>query len=432
MRYTIETLRAREILDSRGHPTVEAEVRLASGVRARAAVPAGASTGMHEAVERRDGDPARFGGRGVLTAVRHVCERIAPALVGLDVRRQREIDRLLIALDGTENKAALGANAVLSVSLACARAAAVALGLPLYRYLGGVNACVLPAPMFNILNGGRHADNNLDFQEFMIQPWGFETFAGALRAGVEIYHALGRVLKERGCSTAVGDEGGFAPSLRDNDEAFEVIAAAVERAGYTLGEQVALALDPAMSELANEARARGQTGYCFFKSDPRRIVSSEEMIAYWERVCARWPVRSIEDGLGEEDWEGWQALTARLGQQVQLVGDDLLVTNPHRLRRGIESRAANAILVKVNQIGTLSEALDAVELAVRHGWRAIISHRSGETEDAFIADLAVATGCGQIKTGAPARSDRTAKYNQLLRIAEDLGDDGVYAPRVGR
>ncbi len=432
MEFDIRTVHAREILDSRGNPTLECEVVLAGGARGRAAVPSGASTGEHEAVELRDGDRRRYGGKGVLAAVGHVNDDIRPHLLGLDARGQNMIDRLLRDLDGTENKSRLGANAILGVSLAVAHAAARAVRQPLYRYLGGAGACVLPAPMFNILNGGKHADNTVDFQEFMVQPMGFDSYGEALRAGVEIYHALRGVLRERGLSTAVGDEGGFAPDLRDNEEALRLIEQAVDAAGYTLGEQVFIALDPAASELANEARARGASGYCFFKSEPQRVVGTQEMIDHWEDWCRRYPIRSLEDGLAEDDWAGWAELTRRLGDRTQLVGDDLFVTNPRFLRRGLEEGCANAILVKVNQIGTLSETFEAVNLAQHNGFAAVLSHRSGETEDATIADLAVATGCGQIKTGAPCRSDRTAKYNQLLRIAEDLGPAAVYGPQRPR
>jgi enolase len=426
MSFEIEIIQARQILDSRGNPTLECEVALASGAAGRAAVPSGASTGENEAVELRDGDRKVYLGKGVLTAVDNVNQRIAPELIGLDARDQENIDRRLIELDGTANKAELGANAILGVSLAVAHAAADGTHQPLYRYLGGTAARTLPAPMFNILNGGKHADNTVDFQEFMIQPWGLPDFGEALRAGVEIYHALKSVLTSRGLSTTVGDEGGFAPDLKDNEEALGLIEQAVDHAGYRWGEQIAVALDPATSELANEARRRGEKGYCFFKSEPDRCVDADELIGLWESWCDRYPIRSIEDGLAEDDWEGWQRLTATLGDRIQLVGDDLFVTNPQFLRRGIEQRCANAILIKVNQIGTLSETLQTVHLAGRHGYRVVLSHRSGETEDATIADLAVATNCGQIKTGAPCRSDRTAKYNQLLRIAEELGDAAVY------
>ncbi|MHC4217014.1 MAG: phosphopyruvate hydratase [Planctomycetota bacterium] len=426
MHAAIEVIQAREILDSRGNPTLECEVALSGGATGRAAVPSGASTGEHEAVELRDGDKDRFMGKGVTKAVDNVNKTIRPNLVGLDARDQEMIDALLREMDGKENKAKLGANAILGVSLAVAHAAAASTEQPLYRYLGGTAAKVLPVPMFNILNGGKHADNTVDFQEFMIQPWGFDNFTDALRAGVEIYHTLRGVLHDRQLSTTVGDEGGFAPNLTDNEDALRLIEEAVDKAGYSLGQQIFIALDPAMSELANEATKRRKEGYCFFKSNPDRVVSSEEMIDLWIDWCDRYPIRSLEDGLGEEDWSGWAALTRRLGDRVQLVGDDNFVTNPKFLRRGLEEGCANAILVKVNQIGTLSEALETVDLAMRNQYAAVISHRSGETEDATIADIAVATNCGQIKTGAPCRSDRNAKYNQLLRIAEELGDRAGY------
>jgi enolase len=390
-------------------------------------VPSGASTGENEAVELRDGDKSRYGGKAVTKAVAHVNGSIADTLRGLDARDQSMVDALLRELDGTPSKAKLGANAILGASLAVAHAAAEATSQPLYRYLGGAGARTLPVPMFNILNGGRHADNTVDFQEFMIQPWGFGTFEEGLRAGVEVYHALKGVLHDRGLSTAVGDEGGFAPDLADNEDALRVIEAAVEKAGYRFGEQIFVALDPAASELASAARAKGKEGYCFFSSEPDRVATSEEMIDLWADWCGRYPIRSIEDGLGENDWDGWALLTERLGERVQLVGDDLFVTNPKFLQRGIDRGCANAILVKPNQIGTLTETLEAVTLAHRNAYRAVMSHRSGETEDATIADIAVATGCGQIKAGAPCRSDRNAKYNQLLRIAEDLGPAASYA-----
>ncbi|MGA0420091.1 MAG: phosphopyruvate hydratase [Phycisphaerales bacterium] len=426
MHTEITSIHARQILDSRGNPTLEAEVVLDDGAAGRAAVPSGASTSEHEAVELRDGDATRWLGKGVERAVEHIQEVIAPALVGLDGLDQTGLDRHMCELDGTPNKGRLGANAILGVSLAVAKAAAVSTGQSLFRYVGGAGARRLPAPMFNILNGGKHADNTVDFQEFMVQPTGFETYSDSLRCGVEIYHALRKVLHDKGLSTAVGDEGGFAPNLSSNDEALELVAIAVEKAGYRLGEQVFFALDPATSELANEAKARGREGYRFFKSDPDRIASSDEMVALWSSWCDQWPIRSIEDGLAEDDWSGWAALTAALGDRVQLVGDDLFVTNPEFLARGIRERCGNAILVKVNQIGTLSETLDAVGLAMRSAYGAVLSHRSGETEDDTIADLAVATNCGQIKTGAPCRSDRTAKYNRLLRIEEELGDAAVF------
>ncbi|MCI0363399.1 MAG: phosphopyruvate hydratase [Phycisphaerales bacterium] len=435
MQFDIEVVHARQILDSRGNPTLECEIALAGGATGRAAVPSGASTGENEAVELRDGDKGEYLGKGVSKAVANVNATIGPNIIGLDAREQEMIDHLMIDLDGTPNKSNLGANAILGVSLATAAAAANALNQPLYRYLGGTSGKVLPVPMLNILNGGKHADNTVDFQEFMIQPWGFDDFREAMRAGVEIYHTLKKVLHDAGLSTAVGDEGGFAPNLESNEEALRYIEQAVEKAGYTFGEQIFIALDPAASELANEAkkkgRSRGGSGgdsgaYCFFKSEPDRIVSSDELIDLWTEWCERYPIRSIEDGLAEDDWEGWRKLTERLGDRIQLVGDDLFVTNPKFLQRGIEEGCANAILVKVNQIGTLSESFEAVNLAMRNGYAAVVSHRSGETEDAAIADIAVATNCGQIKTGAPCRSDRNAKYNQLLRIAEDLGDQAVY------
>jgi len=430
MNFMIEHVRARQILDSRGNPTLECEVTLADGAMGRAAVPSGASTGEHEAVELRDGDGSRWMGKGVTRAVENVNATIAPQLMGADARDQEGIDRLLLALDGTPNKGRLGANATLGVSMAVAHAAAVACDLPLYRYLGGASACTLPVPMLNILNGGKHADNTVDFQEFMVQPSGFDCFDDALRAGVEIYHALRKVLHDAHLSTAVGDEGGFAPNLKSNEEALEYIARAVEKAGYDLGRQVKIALDPATSELANEAKAVGKVGYRFFKSAPDRVASSDEMIELWAGWCAKWPICSIEDGLAEDDWAGWAKLTTRLGATTQLVGDDLFVTNPLFLERGIREHCANAILVKVNQIGTISETLRAVDIAHKAGYRAVLSHRSGETEDATIADLAVATNCGQIKTGAPCRSDRNAKYNQLIRIQESLGSAARFAGAV--
>ncbi len=426
MSFDITVIHARQVLDSRGNPTIECEVGLSGGATGRAAVPSGASTGENEAVELRDGDKKHWQGKGVSKAVANVNANIAPNLIGLDAREQVMIDRLMIDLDRTPNKANLGANAILAVSMAVAQAAASATQQPLYRYLGGVAARTLPVPMLNILNGGKHADNTVDFQEFMIQPWGFDDFGEALRAGVECYHALKKVLHDKGLSTAVGDEGGFAPDLKSNEEALQVIAMAVEKAGYKLGEQIFIALDPATSELANEAKAKGKEGYRFFKSEPERIATSDEMIDMWASWCAKYPIRSIEDGLAENDWNGWVKLTRKLGDRVQLVGDDLFVTNPKFLQRGLDEGAANSILVKVNQIGTLSETFDAVNLAMRNKYSAVLSHRSGETEDATIADIAVATNCGQIKTGAPCRSDRNAKYNQLLRIAEDLGEQGVY------
>ncbi len=424
--FEITSVTARQVLDSRGNPTLECEVGLEGGAFGRAMVPSGASTGEHEAVELRDGDKKQWLGKGVSKAVSNVNTRLAPLVLGMDARDQAALDHSMIDFDGTETKAKMGANAILGISMATAHAAAAACRMPLWRYLGGAGARRLPAPMLNILNGGKHADNSVDFQEFMIQPTGFGSFEEALRAGVECYHALRKVLHDKGLSTAVGDEGGFAPNLESNEAACEVIAEAVKKAGYDLGRQVQICLDPATSELANEAKAVKKKGYRFFKSDPKRIASSDDMIALWERWCKKWPIRSIEDGLAEDDWAGWKSLTQSLGGKVQLVGDDLFVTNPAFLRKGIEQRCGNAILVKVNQIGTLTETFDAVNMATRNGYRAILSHRSGETEDTTIADLAVATNCGQIKTGAPARTDRTAKYNQLLRIAEDLGECAEY------
>lgn len=418
----IEHVWAREIMDSRGNPTIEAEVILEDGITGRAAVPSGASTGENEAVELRDGDDLRYLGKGVLKAVENVIDKIGPEIEGLDVLDQTEIDETMIGLDGTSNKSNLGANAMLAVSLSAARAAASALEIPLYRYIGGANARTLPVPMMNILNGGAHADNNVDFQEFMVMPVGAESFAEGLRMGAEIFHNLKGVLKSRGYSTSVGDEGGFAPNLRSNEEAVETILEAIEKAGYIAGDNVMLALDPASSEFYIDGK------YVFKKSDKREL-SSDEMAAYWTDWCDRYPIISIEDGMAENDWDGWKALTASVGDRVQLVGDDLFVTNVRFLQRGIEEGAANSILIKVNQIGTLTETLDAIELARTNNMTAVISHRSGETEDTFIADLAVATNAGQIKTGSLCRSDRIAKYNQLLRIEEDLGDSARYPGR---
>ena len=418
------------MLDSRGNPTVEVEVHLVNGTIGRALVPSGASTGENEAAELRDANTQIYLGKGVLKAVQNINELIGPELSGQDVRDQKNLDDWMRTLDGTANKSNLGANAVLGVSLATACAAAQASALPLYRYLGGTNAKVLPVPMMNILNGGKHADNTVDFQEFMIQPWGFDDFGQALRAGVEIYHALKGVLQEHGFSTGVGDEGGFAPDLKSNEEALQVIEQAVDKAGYQWGEQIFVALDPATSELWNEAQKLGKEGYCFFSSNPAEVVDADTLIELWGEWCQKYPIRSIEDGLAENDWGGWQKMTKRLGDAVQLVGDDLFVTNKTFLQRGLDEDCANAILVKVNQIGTLSETLEAVELAMQNGYNAVLSHRSGETEDSTIADIAVATNCGQIKTGAPCRSDRTAKYNQLIRIAEQLGDKAVYGGQL--
>ena len=420
----IVSIHAREILDSRGNPTVEADVVLEDGVRGRAAVPSGASTGEHEAVELRDGDKEHYLGKGVLGAVENVESIIAPELQGMDASNQRLIDATMLALDGTENKGRLGANAILAVSMACARASAEALGIPLYRYLGGVNACILPTPMMNILNGGAHADNNVDFQEFMVMPVGAETFSDALRWGTEVFHTLKGVLKKKGYNTAVGDEGGFAPSLKSNVEALEVILEAIELAGFTAGDDIAIALDPASSEFYVK-----ETGKYVFKKSDKSEKTSEQMAAYWESWVRQYPIISIEDGLAEDDWTGWKILTEKIGRHVQLVGDDLFVTNTKRLQRGITDGVGNSILVKVNQIGTISETLEAIELARRNGYTSIISHRSGETEDTFIADLAVGTGAGQIKTGSASRTDRIAKYNQLLRIEEELGQTAEFLGR---
>ena len=425
MAFEIEMIRSRQILDSRGNPTLEVEVGLESGVIGRAAVPSGASTGEHEAVELRDEDKKVYMGKGVLNAVANVNRRIAPELLGMDARDQQAIDRRMLELDGSPNKAQLGANSILGVSMAVARSAAEASGLPLYRYLGGSGAKTLPVPMLNILNGGKHADNTVDFQEFMVQPWGFSNFHDAMRAGVEIYHTLKKVLHDDHMSTSVGDEGGFAPNLKSNEDALKLIEKAVDKAGYKWGEQIFVALDPATSECWNEAAADGKVGYKMFKSS-KEILSSDAMIDMWADWCKKYPIRSIEDGLAENDWDGWKKLTTRLGDTVQLVGDDLFVTNKKFLQKGLDTGCANAILVKVNQIGTLSETFEAVNLAMRNRYSVILSHRSGETEDSTIADLAVATNCGQIKTGAPCRSDRNAKYNQLLRIADELGDSAVY------
>ena len=422
MSTTIIHVEALEVLDSRGFPTLSATVTLDDGSNGEAAVPSGASTGEHEAVELRDGDAARYGGKGVRKAVEHVNNDIAEAVVGLEAADQELIDRTMIDLDGTPNKGRLGANAILAVSLASAKAAAMSAGLPLFRYLGGSAAHVLPVPMMNILNGGRHADNNVDFQEFMVQPWGATSFAHALQMGSEIFHALKKVLAKKGYNTAVGDEGGFAPNLKTNDEALEVIADAVKAAKYTLGKDVFIALDPACSELFDKASG----GYRFFKSAPDKTVSPADMIALWKSWCEKYPIRSLEDGLAEDDWANWAKLSAQLGDRVQLVGDDLFVTNTERLKRGIKEKSANSILVKVNQIGTLTETFAAIQLAMRNGWSAVISHRSGETEDTTIADIAVASNAGQIKTGSLCRSDRVAKYNRLLRIEEELGSTARY------
>jgi enolase 1/2/3 len=418
----IEHVLAREILDSRGNPTVEAEVVLADGVIGRAAVPSGASTGEHEAVELRDGDKNRYGGKGVLKAVRNVNDVIAPAIEGYDALDQVEIDQAMIELDGTETKSKLGANALLAVSLATARAAATYLEIPLYRYLGGPNARTLPVPMMNIINGGAHADNNVDFQEFMIVPVGAESFSEALRMGAEIFHELKTVLKKKGYATSVGDEGGFAPNLSSNEEAIETILDAIAKAGFTAGSDCLLALDPAASEFYD-----GKF-YVFKKSDKRKLTS-EEMVSFWQTWCERYPIISIEDGMAENDWNGWKLLTEAMGERIQLVGDDLFVTNTSFLQKGIDLGVANSILIKVNQIGTLTETLACIELAQKNQRTAVISHRSGETEDPFIADLAVATNAAQIKTGSLSRTDRIAKYNQLLRIEEDLRGAARYSGR---
>ncbi len=417
----IEEVIAREVLDSRGNPTVEVDVRLESGDIGRAIVPSGASTGAHEALELRDGDKRRYGGKGVLKAVENINTTIAEALSGLDAADQIGVDGELLALDGTETKSKLGANAILGVSLACAKASAAALGLPLYRYIGGAYAHVLPVPMMNILNGGKHAQDSTDFQEFMVMPVGAPSFREGLRWGAEIYQSLKKVLHDRGEGTNVGDEGGFAPSLPTNESALEVIVEAIKKAGYTPGEQVMLAMDPAATELYQDGK--------YHLAKENRSLSSAELVDYWVDIAARYPLISLEDGMAEDDWDGWKLLSQRLGNRVQLVGDDLLVTNVKRLERGINERACNSILVKLNQIGSLTETLSAIQMAQRAGWTAIVSHRSGETEDVTIADLVVATNAGQIKTGAPARSDRVAKYNQLLRIEEELGDTAKYAGR---
>ncbi len=415
---------AREILDSRGNPTVEADVTLADGSFGRAAVPSGASTGEHEAVELRDGDKSRYLGKGVLLAVRNINEKIEPEILGLDATRQAELDRLLIGLDGSANKSKLGANAILAVSMAVARAAAVSQGAPLYRYLGGVSACVLPVPLMNILNGGAHADNSVDPQEFIVVPHAAASFGEALRTGAEIFHNLKSLLKKRGYSTSVGDEGGYAPNLKSNEEALEVILEAIAKAGYTPGDQVSLALDCAASEFYDKAKSK----YVFKKSDGSERTA-DEMVGYWAEWVRQYPIVSIEDGMAEDDWDGWKTLTEALGATTQLVGDDLFVTNTERLGDGIRKGIANSILIKVNQIGTLTETLDAMAMAAKAGYTSIVSHRSGETEDAFIADLAVATNAGQIKTGSASRTDRMAKYNQLLRIEEELGKSARYAGR---
>jgi enolase len=416
---SIAGIRGRQVLDSRGNPTVEAEVFLDGGASARAIVPSGASTGEHEAVELRDGDKTKFLGKGVLKAVANVNGEIAETLCGADAAEQRALDAKMIELDGTPNKGRLGANAILAVSMAAARASARAFELPLYRYLGGAAANTLPVPMMNILNGGAHADNNVDFQEFMVMPVGAPSFAEALRWGVEVFHTLKGVLKKRGYNTAVGDEGGFAPSVKSNVEAIEVVLEAIQQAGYKPGEQIAIALDPAASEFYQDGK------YVFKKSD-KTAKSSEEIVKYWAKWVKDYPIVSIEDGLAEDDWNGWALMTKEVGNKIQLVGDDVFVTNVQRLQQGIDKGVANSILIKVNQIGTVSETLDSIDLARRNGYTSVISHRSGETEDTFIADLAVATGAGQIKTGSASRTDRIAKYNQLLRIEEELGGEARF------
>ena len=420
----ITKVTGREILDSRGNPTVEADVYLADGSMGRAAVPSGASTGEHEAVELRDGDKGRYLGKGTLGAAHNITQEIGPSLLGMDAEQQAAIDRHMITLDGTATKGRLGANALLGVSMAVARAAAISHGTPLYRYLGGVNACLLPVPMMNILNGGAHADNSVDPQEFMIAPYGASKFSEALRWGAEVFHTLKGVLKKRGYSTAVGDEGGFAPNLKSNDEALEVVLEAITQAGYTPGEQIGIALDPAASEFYDAAKKK----YVFKKSD-KSERTSDQMVKFWGEWVRQYPIISIEDGMAEDDWDGWKAMTEALGKKIQLVGDDLFVTNTERLAMGIQKGIANSILIKVNQIGTLTETLEAIKMATDAGYTSMTSHRSGETEDTFIADLAVATSAGQIKTGSASRTDRIAKYNQLLRIEEELGATARYAGR---
>jgi enolase len=429
---SIERLHAREILDSRGNPTIEVDLTLDSGAFGRAAVPSGASTGTHEAVELRDGDQARFSGKGVLTAVQNVNTRIAEMVVGREAEDQAGLDRALIELDGTPNKASLGANAILGVSLACARAVAAEYDLPLYRYLGGISARTLPLPMFNILNGGRHAADSTDFQEFMIAPVGMPTFAEAFRAGAEVFHALRAELHEKGFATGQGDEGGFAPSLASNQAAIETVLRAIERAGYRPGEDVAIALDPAVSEILDTSVPPSADGELTYKlAKEGRSLRTSELIDFWADWLERYPIVMLEDGLAEDDWQGWAKLTARLGERVQLVGDDIFVTNPERLARGLAERTANAILIKLNQIGTLTETLDVVQTAREHGWGAVVSHRSGETEDTTIADFVVGAGIAQIKTGAPSRTERVAKYNQMLRIEEELGGAARFAGAAG-
>ena len=415
----IESIIAREVLDSRGNPTVEVEVLLDSGAVGRAAVPSGASTGEHEAVELRDGDKKRYGGKGVLKAVENVNDEIAPELLSYDATLQTDIDNIMIELDGTKNKGRLGANAILGVSMAVARAAANDLGLPLYRYLGGVNAKELPVPLMNILNGGKHADNNVDIQEFMIAPAGAPNFREAIRWGAEVFHALKTILKDMGLNTAVGDEGGYAPNLQSNEEALQVIVKAIEKAGYKPGEDIFIALDPAASSFFEDGKYN-------MKAEKNPIKTSEEMVSFYENLVSKYPIISIEDGHDENDWEGFKLMTERLGNKIQIVGDDIFVTNPERLKRGIEEKTANSILIKLNQIGTVTETLDTIEMAKMAGFTAVVSHRSGETEDTFIADLVVAMNTGQIKTGSASRSERIAKYNQLIRIEEELGDSAIF------
>jgi enolase len=427
---TIDLIDAREILDSRGNPTIEVDVVLTDGSVGRAGVPSGASTGVHEAVELRDGDKSRYGGKGTRKAVANVIETIGPALLGLDASDQAGIDAILVELDGTENKGKLGANATLGVSLACAHASAASVDLPLYRYLGGVGARTLPVPFFNILNGGKHAENSTDFQEFMIAPVGVSTFAEAVRAGSEVFHALKAILHDEGFSVGQGDEGGFAPSLASNEAAVEVILRAIESAGYRPGEDVAIALDPATSSILEPGTGSDGVDARYRLEREGRTLDSGELIDLWESWITKYPIVSLEDGLGEDDWAGWRELTARLGSRVQLVGDDIVVTNPAFIERGIKERAMNAVLIKLNQIGTLSETVDAINLARSAGWTAMVSHRSGETEDTTIADFVVAMGTGQIKSGAPSRSERVAKYNRLMRIEGELGDAARYPGRA--
>ncbi len=418
-------IRARQVLDSRGNPTIEVEVETEFGIVERAIVPSGASTGKHEALELRDGDLLKYKGKGVLKACQNVEEDLADLILGMDVIQQREIDQIMIEADGTKNKSRFGANAILGISLAVARAAAKESGLPLYRYIGGVNAAMMPVPMMNIINGGAHADNKLDFQEFMILPIGASSFADALRMGSEVFHTLRQVLKSRGYSTNVGDEGGFAPEINSNEEALDLIMKSIQEAGYKPGTDIALGMDAAVTELYDEASKM----YVFHKSDGKKI-SSDQMVTYWSKIIQQYPILSIEDGLAEDDWSGWQNLTRELGHKIQLVGDDLFVTDPERIQQGIQSKAANSVLIKVNQIGSLTETIDAIQLAQRSSFTCVMSHRSGETEDTTIADLAVALNCGQIKTGSLSRSDRTAKYNQLLRIEEELGLQSYYPGKI--